>query len=264
MRWNIDALTEKNYTTWSVQVEAALTLDGLWEAIAGVAGADKEVVDAAIDQQAKSVLILVAGPDHCVAASQAQTARAFWDALAAKYNPLCETRQLLVTKDIQDIKIAAGESVAQYVERGQELRFELIRAGGEMSDAKLQTYLTRGLSKTFSPGLFALATLRDVTMDAYRLKVQETADLVKSTYDVDYMKIVPPEAQKPSRAFTAGHGQRKPLVCDYCDERGHKQRFCFKRINDEGTANANAIIRGTNGQPNYIPNFKRGTVSKAY
>lgn len=122
----------RDFPVWKAQVGALIISKG-WDAaltseLKDVAAGQKDEFIKA-DKMAKSLLLMSLDNKHAKLVLTCTTAKQIWDKLSANQEHKSSASRMLLQKQFFDLSMAPGESVRDYVARGEYLRGQLEDVG---------------------------------------------------------------------------------------------------------------------------------------
>ena len=236
-RAGIERLSDSNHSKWARQMRFLLASRELSAAITEADHPKSAVV--------KGILGLAVSEKYQDLVDTANSAKAAWDALEAKFAAKNNARLLDLLREFSNLQMASGESTDDYVSRAKSLSSALEAAGEKVSDRQIVAQVLNGLGREFN-------NLVDIlTEKAEQPTLEKVQDSLRQ-HENRRLK----QDRSSSGATTSGRGKaftaagssrpatpppRKPsssrtkLVkrCNYCHKLGHLAAECRKRLADE-------------------------------
>lgn len=221
---NIEKLGSHNYVGWAPVVKSILVLKDLWAAVDPAPGTEAPPVDPKMNEKALAVLILSVEPMLVGELSRETSAREAWKTLRDTYQAQSAARQMQLSRELQNVKMARSESVTEYIARVKDVQAQLIVAGSEVSERMVILAALSGLPEEYEP----------VVMVLQRDSMLKMKDLVSELLPMERRLADKVDTERVAQVFYAGHGQRAGRFSDSvrrcwcCNAVGHLRSECPK------------------------------------
>ncbi len=173
-------------------------------------------------------------------ADDVATAKGLWDKLEATFTAQHNARRLLLRQELNSLKKAPTESIAEFVARAKELATNLEAVGHKPKDSEFSLSLLAGLPKEYSVLVTILGTLK---------QMQTLDELLPSMLQVE--QRIRAHEQETIPIYGARNGMRRKQPrqnqqrnsrsdrprfqgsCHYCGKKGHMESECRTRKQDQ-------------------------------
>lgn len=235
----IDPLRKDNFDTWSVQAQAVLIKNSLWEYVEGTAEKPNEAVALkafeAKDLLAKSELLLLISPSELKQVKNCKTAAEIWKKLSDIYQSKGPARKAMLLKQIVTKKMQEGSDVREHLNMFLDIIDKLKDMNVEINSELMSIMMLYSLPSSFENFRIAIET-RDTlpTPEELKVKIIEENDARKNNGTQEesegafYSK---PRYRGRSQNYNGRnkeHSQRNSskITCYRCHRRGHKAQDC--------------------------------------
>jgi len=225
----IEMLTDNNFETWQIKVQAYTMGQGWYDAVlTGQAPAAAEPEEIRTNWQKKnasclSFLLQTMTPSQIRPFRGKTSAREVWEELKERFLDYSETRKVQLFDLLTRVKWESSETATAYVTRVRGLAQACADAGREVSNRELCFYILRGITRPeYQMVKEALKHVEDITV----------AKVERAIVD----KYVELQLEKPPKAFQAERtsmpaaqtrGQQpNDQRCWSCGQSGHYSRAC--------------------------------------
>ena len=238
-------LDVNNYAQWSFSMKNLLTVEGVWKFVSMETVPDTDKAD---DAKALSLICLHVEPHHYATLQHLQTAKEAWDTLAAIFKAKSNAMQLLLKRQLNDLKKAPTEAMTQYVARARGIRDQLSACGFNIKDQELILPLLNGLPRVYDTAVTILSTAdTQYTLDDLLTKLliveqhiqTSEGDNDKALYSnasnqrrQNFNSIKPSYNSRPSGGRFSSNFSKDKRECFYCGIPGHIKKDCRKLARD--------------------------------
>ena len=238
-QWNVEPLTERNYLTWSGMVELTLRNQALWLVVNDpdqVPEAERTVKD----DQARSIIGLLAGVAHIRQARQAKSVNELWSAFKAHFKSRCVTKRAQLLREFNTARLGRNEGVRDFSERLHEVSDALKQTDYEVSEDTLVMVLLAGLPEEYEPTVQALTvTGRALTLDKTLPSLQAVEQRLKDKSR---------NGSNGQALMANGNVSRRDRVrCWRCGKRGHIEKNCHQGSETEEVEDQKGRVRVNQG-----------------
>ena len=223
-----------NYSCWARKARLYLDAKNLWKEVES-----ETALNVQENAKAKMFIGLHVHDVHTNEVAKAATAHAAWQALEIAFGQKGEMRAIQLHAELAALAKKEGEAIATYINRGVELRDELITAGETMSERQLVVQILNGLPTTFQVATEAI--MQSILNGVAITPVQLIARLSMAESRMAATVATPAEP-----AAFAARGQRPAPECWYCHKTGHIKRNCHKWKADQKRMRDDADGQGSN------------------
>ena len=203
----IPPLDGKNYNIWAIKFQNLMIVKGKGDVLDPLEGT---TVTASDDRLVKAHMILTADDAHAVDIQAAVSAKAAWDSLAGKYKALTIARQMQVQRELQTLRLGAGEDIPAYVGRARALHAETKVIGVEVPENSVVLSMLEGLSADEYDWTKQFLSMSEtpLTLDGVlpRLLIAEQRKVTKENEASSFTLMYAGHTNKPR----AGAQQRQP------------------------------------------------------
>ena len=141
--FKIERLGAGNYASWATDMEALLTVKGLWKAV--------EDNETAINSaKAKAVMILNVETYIKPSLKDCANAKAAWDKLKTMHAQQSNAARLQLHGELTSLTKRAEESMAKYVARARQLKDNLVAAGDQINEEQVVLRTLAGLPANYA------------------------------------------------------------------------------------------------------------------
>jgi len=192
--FKIEKLSAGNYATWAEDMEALLTLKGLWAAVE----AAQDGVNAA---KAKALLMLHVDKSLKPVVKDCTNAHSAWQRLQEMYAQQSNAARLQLHEELTTLKKREDESISKYVARVRQIKDNLIAAGDNLSSEAVLMRMLAGLPADYG-------MVRTVITHAEQLPTLEEA-LPKLLVTEKQLELQNPGKQSnTTKAYVGTHAPR--------------------------------------------------------
>ncbi len=229
-RIQIEKLDNQNWGIWRRKFKALLLskrLDGV------IDGTDEDKDNSS---QVLGLIQLHLSDAYLSMADDVATAKALWDKLEATFTAQNNARRLLLRQELNSLKKAPTESIAEFVARAKELATNLEAVGHKPEDSEVSLSLLAGLPKEYSVLVTILGTLKQTqTLDELLPSMLQMEQQIRA----DERETVPIYGAKdgmrrkqPRQNQQRNSRSDRPRFqgsCHYCSKKGHMESECRTR-----------------------------------
>ncbi len=238
---DIVKLGADNYTLWSAQLEAVLTIKSLSYVLspapapapaaaagdpAAIAQGQAAIAEAAAkreadDAKAKTFLLLSVGPQHVGTVQRAKSAAEAWGTLKSVYAAQSTARQMQLKQELNLLVKGPGETLTEYITRATDLRDQLTSAGYEVREVEVVLSVLNGLPENYA----MIRTVLEQKQDLRLLELLPNLLLVEARGARDTGTA----GVQMERAFYSGRanpGSASSRRCWNCNQFGHFRSDC--------------------------------------
>ncbi|UYV83405.1 hypothetical protein LAZ67_23000904, partial [Cordylochernes scorpioides] len=241
---NTVMLTENNYTTWSMKMEAILDSKDLFEDVIVNDEPDftKNKLEYDIwkkkNREAYSLIILSLSDDLTIIFRGDKRAKRIWYDIKKRFEGSLENKRIDLMLDLARLKLNPNENVNMYIVRAQKLAQEITQLGKTVTERELVRYIVEGLTPNFDTITAALSINREISLPDLR---QTLLDFEKKRQD---------RSKNPENAFRSSGNQFKEKSCFICKRKGHFKKDCWfnpdNKGNQKNTTNKNNMASTRN------------------
>lgn len=155
-------LTNTNYTSWVIRVQAMIEDQGVWEAVELAKGA---VVDVWLDKKARSHLLQALPEDLLMQVVKKTMAKEVWDCLKTRFvgaDRIKNTRLQTLKSDFDAMRMNDDESLDQYADRLTGMSIRYANLGGTLNDAEMVKKLFDTVPEQFLSVITAIKQFYDL------------------------------------------------------------------------------------------------------
>lgn len=227
----IEPLSESNYSTWSIKMQALLEQHGVWDVVE-TEPAESDATASKRNTKARSSIVLHVGGDLLSYIDGITSAKEAWDILNALLKPKGKARQLTLRRKLMLMRLMYGETLTTYFGRGRSIFNELKNIGDKNIDQDLVvTCLLAGLPKEYDAAVAVLkGSNAEYTFTSALTSLQE---IQENNHSKEHN-----EAE--AAALFASSSRKK--TCFYCGRPGHFKFECKKRIADQKSGQAQTML----------------------
>ncbi|UYV69328.1 hypothetical protein LAZ67_6003255, partial [Cordylochernes scorpioides] len=240
----IEQLTENNYTTWSMKMEAILDSKDLFEDVIVNDEPDftKNKLEYDIwkkkNREAYSLIILSLSDDLTIIFRGDKRAKRIWYDIKKRFEGSLENKRIDLMLDLARLKLNPNENVNMYIVRAQKLAQEITQLGKTVTERELVRYIVEGLTPNFDTITAALSINREISLPDLR---QALLDFEKKRQD---------RSKNHENAFRSSGNQFKEKSCYICKRKGHFKKDCWfnpdNKGNQKNTTNKNNMASTRN------------------
>ncbi|UYV65758.1 hypothetical protein LAZ67_3005352 [Cordylochernes scorpioides] len=240
----IEQLTENNYTTWSMKMEAILDSKDLFEDVIVNDEPDftKDKLEYDIwkkkNREAYSLIILSLSDDLTIIFRGDKRAKRIWYDIKKRFEGSLENKRIDLMLDLARLKLNPNENVNMYIVRAQKLAQEITQLGKTVTERELVRYIVEGLTPNFDTIAAALSINREISLPDLR---QALLDFEKKRQD---------RSKNHENAFRSSGNQFKEKSCYICKRKGHFKKDCWfnpdNKGNQKNTTNKNNMASTRN------------------
>jgi hypothetical protein len=173
--YQVDKLTNNNFTTWKFRVEMVLKARKLWKYVETEAGAT--VKEKEEEQEALSQIALTVSDGVIGHIRNAKTARQAWLKICSVFEQKGLSSQVFLLRKLLNVKLDDGESMQSHINKIRELSDQLEAIGDPVRDRQLAIITLCSLPERFNSVVTSLESRppEDITFDmiAGRLLAEE-------------------------------------------------------------------------------------------
>ncbi|UYV69112.1 hypothetical protein LAZ67_6002474, partial [Cordylochernes scorpioides] len=241
----IEQLTENNYTTWSMKMEAILDSKDLFEDVIVNDEPDftKNKLEYDIwkkkNREAYSLILLSLSDDLTIIFRGDKRAKRIWYDIKKRFEGSLENKRIDLMLDLARLKLNPNENVNMYIVRAQKLAQEITQLGKTVTERELVRYIVEGLTPNFDTIAAALSINREISLPDLR---QTLLDFEKKRQD---------RSKNHENAFRSSGNQFKEKSCFICKRKGHFKKDCWFNPNNKGNQNNTANKNNMASTRNY-------------
>ncbi|KAD1826794.1 hypothetical protein E3N88_42251 [Mikania micrantha] len=130
-------LTNSNYTTWSIKMEAILDAQGLWESIEPQTGV---VVDEKKSKNARAFIFQAIPEDILLQVAKKKTAKEVWESLRTRFvgaERVQKARLHTLKSEFEAFRMKDGESIDEYAGKLSGMISKFNSVGATLKDEEL-------------------------------------------------------------------------------------------------------------------------------
>ncbi|UYV74425.1 K02A2.6-like, partial [Cordylochernes scorpioides] len=237
-------LTENNYTTWSMKMEAILDSKDLFEDV--IVNDEPDFTNNKLEydiwkkknREAYSLIILSLSDDLTIIFRGDKRAKRIWYDIKKRFEGSLENKRIDLMLDLARLKLNPNENVNMYIVRAQKLAQEITQLGKTVTERELVRYIVEGLTPNFDTIAAALSINREISLPDLR---QTLLDFEKKRQD---------RSKNPENAFRSSGNQFKEKSCFICKRKGHFKKDCWfnpdNKGNQKNTTNKNNMASTRN------------------
>lgn len=216
--FRIEPLSKENYDTWSIQAQAILIKNGLWEYANGTfvepEGNDEKVKYHKNDLLAKSELLLIISPSELKQVKGCKTSNELWQKLKGIYQSTGPARKATLLKQLI-LKKADKDDVREHLNNFMDIVDKLADMGVDLHPDLVSIMMLYSLPATYENFRIAVET-RDTLPKPEELKIKicEESDARKNT---------------ESTEFEQAYYSKKNKYCQNCKKKGHATEACWSK-----------------------------------
>ena len=220
--YQVDKLTNNNFSTWKFRVEMVLKARKLWKYVETEAGAT--VKEKEEEQEALSQIALTVSDGVIGHIRNAKTARQAWRKICSVFEQKGLSSQVFLLRKLLNVKLDDGESMQSHINKIRELSDQLEAIGDPVRDRQLAIITLCSLPERYNSVVTSLESRppEDITFDmiAGRLLAEE-----------ERQKESDPGTRSGESAFYSGRFPRKrpPPKCTRCGRVGHMEKNCYDK-----------------------------------
>ncbi|UYV76289.1 hypothetical protein LAZ67_13003275 [Cordylochernes scorpioides] len=204
-------LTENNYTTWSMKMEAILDSKDLFEDV--IVNDEPDFTNNKLEydiwkknnREAYSLIILSLSDDLTIIFRGDKRAKRIWYDLKKSFEGSLENKRIDLMLDIARLKLNPNENL-----------------GKTVTERELVRYIVEGLTPNFDTITAALSINRGISLPDLR---QTLLDFEKKRQD---------RSKNHENAFRSSGNQFKEKSCYICKRKGHFKKDCWFNPNNKG------------------------------
>lgn len=214
----------ENYDNWKIAAKSYLVIKKLWKCILKEPDQNK-TEEIEVDLTAWAELNLLLDETVYSHIANTNTAKAAWDALEKSFEDSGLCRKVELLKQMVRLTLNNCDSIEGYVTKMITISLKVKKAGLNIDDEVVASFMLAGLPDEFSPLVMAMENSSN----------KLTIDSVKTTLlqEPRFQKLL---NETESEAFVVkGNRDQKAnnFRCHCCGEVGHFARYCSKRSNEE-------------------------------
>jgi hypothetical protein len=228
-----------NYLQWKVRMSSILRENKIWSfvsTIVVVPSIDPIALDLHEVKEAKDQRLILDGvKDHLIPhLDEKKTTKEMWDALKKLYEANNENWKMALKDKLHDTKMSKGESVASYLTRVAQVKYELAAVGEVISDSKLVRIALKGFTKECEVFMKCVVG-RENILDWSRLWDDFTQEDIREGSQSNGKKINGVDEdvslvanEKGKKKGNFGRDLSK-VGCYCCNQLGHLSSQCIER-----------------------------------
>lgn len=224
-RFSIQKLNNSNYPSWRFKVELLLIREELWRYVEPGVKPAAVAADAwdAGDAKARATIGLLIDDNQHSLIRAVKTARDTWLALKNHHEKTSLTSKVSLLKRICDKRYSEGDSMEEHLFDMEELFSRLANAGQELEENLAVAMILRSLPSSFDALTTALESRdeADLTLELVKRKLLDEAAKRQGAATDSVLKVKEDCRRK-----------KQVIVCHFCKQPGHKQRFCRQFIRE--------------------------------
>ena len=230
-KWTIDKLGTSNWITWKFQMRHYLLSKGLWKYVDGTERLAEDATEAVRrtfrenSQKALSTIVMAISTPQLYLVTSCETPQDVWDTLRSHFERETLANKLFLKKKYFRKEMKEGTSMEVHLKEMKELTDKLASIGAAISEEDQVVTLLGSLPSSYS----TIVTALEARVDDISLNFVQQALVHEEQKQMDALKF----DSTPDSALRAGGRPRKPPVCWDCQEVGHIQRFCPKRLTEK-------------------------------
>jgi hypothetical protein len=237
--YQVDKLTNSNFTTWKFRIEMVLKARKLWKYVE--TEADGSVKEKEQEQEALSQIALTVSDGVIGHIRTAKTARQAWLKICSVFEQKGLASQVFLRRKLINVKFDGNQPMQNHINNVRQLSDQLEAIGDAVKDRELAIIILCSLPERYNSLVISLESRspEDLTFDmvAGRLLAEE-----------ERQKETETDTISGERAFYSGQFPRKrsPLKCTFCGRVGHMERNCFDKHGRPNAADTDDKKRGSN------------------
>lgn len=264
-----------NYMQWSLQIEHLMKSKGCWESVepanerrppaagtpaapgaidnastAASAAAATSATRAEKEGLAMALMVMNVDARHYATFRTHPTARGAWRALAARFRSREPARELNLRRQLNTIRVGAGEDITSYFNRAQTITWELGVLGVAFDGKHVLSALLAGLSSKHDDARRFLSLQRGLTLDdalddLLAAEARDELDNGHKDKRADGAALAATDKQhRDSAKEEQHHKDRRARACFYCHKPGHQKRNCSERKKEDGEREPDRALAG--------------------
>lgn len=259
--YRIDPLDKNNYDTWSVQAQAILIKNNLWEYANGAATSsaesDAEAKEkfAKQDMLARAELMLLMSPSQLKQVSGCKTSAEVWDKLKSIHQSSGPARKATLLKQLVLKKMTAREDVQDHLNNFMDVVDKLAVMGVEIHPELLSIMMLYSLPQNYENFRIAIESRDKLPIpDELKIKIIEESEARKNNdirenaegafYSKNYRK----------QGNNSGHFKYR---CNKCKKKGHKASECQEKAKySDGKPETSSNHKNFNVSPTCLTSVK--------
>ncbi|KAG5317910.1 COPIA protein, partial [Pseudoatta argentina] len=178
-----------------------------------------------------------------------EIASEMWSKLSAIHEQKSAANKLSLMTKFHEFKMAPNDSIAQHVAKIENMARQLKDVGEELSDVMIMAKILGTLPQKFSP----LVTAWDSVSEANQSRANLIERLLKeenrlANFEVATNALATMKIQERNGAVNnstvsktsasdskRGKPAKKQFLCNYCRKKGHTEKRCYKKRDDDRT-----------------------------
>uniref|UniRef100_W8B6G9 Retrovirus-related Pol polyprotein from transposon TNT 1-94 n=1 Tax=Ceratitis capitata TaxID=7213 RepID=W8B6G9_CERCA len=237
----IELLSKDNFDTWSMQVEALLIKNDLWEYVNGSNLMPAETDTAAksvwlkADKKARADLVLAIQPSELKQVRGCETSREVWLKLESIYASKGPARKATLLKQLMLQKLDEGDDVKEHIAKFFDAVDKLESMNVQINGDLLSIMLLYSLPSTYENFRCAIESRDELpTAEVLKIKIIEESEARKQSAGNTVIAMAAKSHVQDKQSRQKFIKSKREFRCFKCGFLGHKARFCSaKRDSDD-------------------------------
>jgi hypothetical protein len=233
--YQVDKLSDKNFTIWKFRIEMVLKSRKLWKYVEAEAE-EGRVKEQEQEQEALSQIGLTISDRVVGHIRGLKTARAAWLKLCTVFEQKGLASQVYLRRKLFTMKFTDGGSMQDHLNNISELANQLDAIGDPVKDKDLAIVALITLPESYKPLVTTLESspANNITFDLICARLLAEEERQKEFQP----PVVPTETAFISTINSKYDRKRSPMKCSYCGKDGHTEARCWdKHGRPEGVSN---------------------------
>jgi hypothetical protein len=240
--YQVDKLSDKNFTVWKFRIEMVLKSRKLWKYVEAETEEKKEKEQ---EQEALSQIALTISDRVVGHIRGLKTPRAAWLKLCAVFEQKGLASQVYLRRKLFTMKFAKGGSMQDHLNNISEVSNQLDAIGDPVKDRDLAIISLITLPESYKP---LITTLESSPADAITFDLICARLLAEEERQKEFES---PEAPTETAFISSTNSKydrrRSPMQCGYCGKTGHTEARCWDKHGRPEAVSDNIKGRVQNG-----------------